>query len=475
VQLVEQGDEEANEHRLQLEEHLHRSNAELAQLKTRMEKMSQACERSVRTCEDGKQFIELFKRDHRELSQRVGAAERKLEACPNLEHVPAACPHEDDHIPQSSSRATTPRSSHGSATPRALTPRGGAIVPVERTHELETKIMTLERHFEDLEAQTLDRQDEAAVSAKQLVTTLGLVKDLREELGERFKAEVVNQVSEAVIQRFEDKLVALKSSPGDVQRMDMIESSNKQLEKQFKTIQSTVRRATKDLVAVSVKDIKSEVMQESTKLIEEFRKKHRADGHSERKFAEFEDKLIGRVTEIVATVGTSAQHDETSILSERLATLESWGTPQVKQVNTLIDRLELLNSRVSKVENHKEEYDTELGLLHEMEQQVQAQVGRVDQLDSQLKVLIVGPGNATKHGKGHSSEASGELGHRVETLEHDVFVKLQVAMAQEQENGSKVQEALLEVNERMNEIVDDFQESLAAVIDKVEMLEQDQR
>ena len=39
----------------------------------------------------------------------------------------------------------------------------------------------------------------------------------------------------------------------------------------------------------------------------------------------------------------------------------------------------------------------------------------------------------------------------------------------------QVQEALLEVNERMNEIVDDFQESLAAVIDKVEMLEQDQR
>ena len=45
----------------------------------------------------------------------------------------------------------TPR---GNASPRALTPRSGALVPAGGLHpeDLEAKVMMLERHFEDLES-----------------------------------------------------------------------------------------------------------------------------------------------------------------------------------------------------------------------------------------------------------------------------------------------------------------------------------
>ena len=65
----------------------------------------------------------------------------------------------------------TPR---GNASPRALTPRSGALVPAGGLHpeDLEAKVMMLERHFEDLESETIGAREEVRVRVRVRVRDL---------------------------------------------------------------------------------------------------------------------------------------------------------------------------------------------------------------------------------------------------------------------------------------------------------------
>jgi len=347
---------------------------------------------------------------------------------------------------------------------------------------LEAKVEMLERHFEDLEAQTLGTRDEAATSAKQLVNTLGMVKDLQANLGERFRNDVVEQVSERALQVIEQRIVKLRGdddNEGDgSERLNAIETANKQLQKQYRSLQGALQKMSQEIVTKEMGELKVEVMGESQRLYDELRKRIKAsDGQGERRLAEFEDKLVTRVTEIIATLGgPGGNPDDGGCLEQRLAALESWGTPSTKRLNQLIDKLELLGVRVGNIEKSEEGQQLADSTETVIEEKVAPLASRLDELDSQLKVLLVSPKLALPAPGNESEEGvEGQLTQRLEALEHSVFVKLRLDEAHERGEDSKVQEALLDVNERLEEVNDDVSEAIQAVVGRMNDMDREIR
>jgi len=185
------------------------------------------------------------------------------------------------------------------------------------------------------------------------------------------------------------------------------------------------------MIAGSMQELKGEVLLETKKQVEEVKKKLKAgEGGVEKKLNGFEDKLCEKVTEIISQAGVGQHKQQTPAaapvgVEQRLEALESWGTPQVKQINTLIDKLEFLSGRVAKVEGYESNLKKEIQIeqREELEKHMSSLLPRIEELDTQIRVIMNSKPTSKPIGPGPGVDAVGEFGERVEQLEHEVFMK----------------------------------------------------
>merc|ERR1712166_32369 len=217
--------------------------------------------------------------------------------------------------------------------------RPSALAVVEVTTPLETKIESMQEKIDELSESNAGYHQ----ATSQLMATVADLEEMQHS-----KESMLGK--ELVLAHQNNQLVPAADAEETQHRLKTIEKNQKQLGNSCRTLKETLNRSCRDLLALSVTQLKDEVAAEEKKVKSQLNSKIKANQtQTDRRFTEFEEKLLSRVAEIISSLQASkAESESVSKLEGRMQTLETWGTPSDKRMKGMQDKLADLESSVNK-------------------------------------------------------------------------------------------------------------------------------
>merc|ERR1712166_731386 len=202
--------------------------------------------------------------------------------------------------------------------------RPSALAVVEVTTPLETKIESMQEKIDELSESNAGYHQ----ATSQLMATVADLEEMQHS-----KESMLGK--ELVLAHQNNQLVPAAYAEETQHRLKTIEKNQKQLGNSCRTLKETLNRSCRDLLALSVTQLNSKIKANQTQ--------------TDRRFTEFEEKLLSRVAEIISSLQASkAESESVSKLEGRMQTLETWGTPSDKRMKGMQDKLDDLESSVNK-------------------------------------------------------------------------------------------------------------------------------